>query len=101
MCVGLLLVILDELLEVRRFVVEVNFGLPALLKGSLHTVFNPSRHLRLYILDSLVQPRCQVLHLEETLIDQRFSFPNVNVLTNESICDQLKHLTGRDGNVVP
>ena len=43
--IGVLFVVFDELLEVRRFVIEVDLGLSALLKSTLHAVFDPACHL--------------------------------------------------------
>ena len=53
--ISLLLVVCDVLLEVCRFIIEVNLGLSTLLKGPLHAVFDPARHLRLHFLYSHVK----------------------------------------------
>ena len=42
-----------------------------------------------------------MLHLEETLIDQRFALPRVDVLADHHISEELEHLPDRDRNVVP
>ena len=83
--ISMLFVIFDELLEVCRFVIEVDLRLSALLKSSLHAVFNPTCHLRLDFFDSPMKPRCEVLHFEETLIDERLPLPDVNVLPDKRI----------------
>ena len=97
----MLFVVFDELLEVCRFVIEVDLRLSALLKSSLHAVFDPTCHLWLDFFDSPMKPRCEVLHFEETLIDKRFPFPYVNVLPNKRISNKLEHFTSRNGNIVP
>lgn len=42
-----------------------------------------------------------MLHLEETLIDQRFALPSVDVLADEHISKELEQVLDRDRYVVP
>ena len=42
-----------------------------------------------------------MLHLEETLIDQRFALPSVDVLADEHISEELEQLLDRDRYVIP
>jgi len=57
--------------------------------------------LSFLIFDALIQARCQVLHFEETLVDESLALPRMNVLADQGVYDQFKHVTGRNRDVVP
>jgi len=42
-----------------------------------------------------------MLHFKETLVDQRLSFPSMDVLSYQSVSDQFKKLSGGQWYVVP
>ena len=71
------------------------------LLGLLHNILYPARYLRLVLLDLVVESRSQMLHLEEALIDERLALPSMDVLPNQSVRQQLKHLSRRNRDVVP
>ena len=42
-----------------------------------------------------------MLHLEEALVDKGLTLPSMDVLPNQSVGQQLKHLSRRNRDVVP
>ena len=42
-----------------------------------------------------------MLHLEEALVDKGLALPSMDVLPNQSVSQQLKHLSRRNRDVVP
>ena len=94
--------LLDYLaLQVLKFGLKIHRDLHCLLVSPLHHVFNPPCHLLLHIFDAVVESTGQMLHLEETLVDEGLALPRVDVLPDQRINHKFEHLSGRDRNVIP
>lgn len=70
MVMRLLMLCLEAPQHVVVLLLQVVVEAPTLFEALFHDVLDPSGHLALHVLNPLVQPRCQVLHLEEPLIDE-------------------------------
>ena len=42
-----------------------------------------------------------MLHLEEALVDEGLTLPRMDVLSYQSVTDELKHLANGNGDIVP
>ena len=84
-------------------VIFINFYISTSLcfVGSFHKVLYPACHLVLGLLNTVIKSWCQMLHLKESLIDERLSLPSMDVLSNESIWYQIKQFPHRQRDIVP
>ena len=72
-------------LHLNQLYVSVGISFFCYVVGAFHQVFNPARHISLATDDLFVEAGGQVLHLEETLVDQRLPLPRVDVLPDQRV----------------